>query len=221
MDVKVGHSVQDTFCTAMAREAPPPGVWGAKSPEHKRPRHKDPFKPPDTAPSTLTTLTPQELTRAVVAHDNALRSLQAQLSLTFKLDPSCPLADALLRAVKSWQAEHKRGHAHPQGSCATAVSLALLEFLANTQDSPLSDEPEALSAVRCVQLLPTQDLCHEFTHASVRMTAKGTHVLLELRPHLQSALLSHLSTIADTIKNLGGEQLAAKPRGAIVRKARE
>ena len=52
------------------------------------------------------------------------------------------------------------------------------------------------------------------------MTAKGTHVLLELRPHLQSALLSHLSTIADTIKGLGGEQLATKPRGAIVRKAR-
>ena len=144
------------LCTAMAREVPPPGVWGAKSPDHKRPRHKD-LAPTNAASSTLTTLSPQELTRAVVAHDEALRSLQAQLSLTFKLDPSCPLADKLLRTVKSWQAEHKRGQAHPQGSCSTAVLSALLEFLTNTQDSSLSDDPEALSAVRCVMLLPAKD----------------------------------------------------------------
>ena len=63
--------------------------------------------------------------------------------------------------------------------------------------------------------------CRLLSHASARKTAKGTHILLDVRPHLlQSPLLMHLSSIADAVRSLGGEQVAAKPPGALVRKAR-
>ena len=168
----------------------------------------------------LTALSAAELTRAVVAHDDTLRSLLAQLSLTFKLEPSSPLADCLMSAVKTWQSAHKRGQPHPQGSCSVAVSLALLNFLSDSQGNALSDDRDALLAVKSVVQLPPAELCHVFAHASARKTAKGTHILLDVRPHLQSPLLMHLSSIAEAVRSLGGEQLAAKPPGALVRKAR-
>ena len=71
----------------------PPGKWSPKSPHHKRARPSGAavVQVPEERP--LTALSAAELTRAVVAHDDTLRSLLAQLSLTFKLEPSSPLAE--------------------------------------------------------------------------------------------------------------------------------
>ena len=85
------------------------------SPQRARPSGAAVVQVPEERP--LTALSAAELTRAVVAHDDTLRSLLAQLSLTFKLEPSSPLAECLMSAVKTWQSAHKRGQAHPQGRC--------------------------------------------------------------------------------------------------------
>ena len=202
-----------------AATAAPPGSWSPKSPEHKRQRHQPVPVEPASQRGPLTALTTHELTRTVVAHDDVLRSLQSQLSLCFKLEPSCPLAVCLLDAVKKWQADHKRGQPHPRGSCSVAVTLALLSHLVETRQDDMGDS-EALAATRSVLQLPPASLCHEFSHASARMTAKQSHVLLEVRPHLQSLLMPHLCYLAAAIRAAGGEQLTAKPPGALVRKAR-
>ena len=165
----------------------------------------------------LTALTTHELTRAVVARDDVLRSLQSQLSLCFKLEPSCPLAVCLLDAVKKWQADHRRGQPHPRGSCSVAVTLALLSHLVETRQDDMGDS-EALAAARSVLQLPPASLCHEFSHASARVTAKQSHVLLEVRPHLQSLLMPHLCYLAAAIQASSSllnhlEHLCGRPVG--------
>ena len=85
-----------------------------------------------------------------------------------------------MSAVKTWQSAHKRGQAHPQGSCCVAVSSALLNFVSDSQGNALSDDGDALLAVKSAVQLPPAELCHLFAHASARKTAKGTHILLDV-----------------------------------------
>ena len=107
---------------------------------------------------------PNAAARAVVAHDDTLRILLAQLSLTFKSEPLSPT---------------NRSTSVARPSCSVVVSLALPTFLSDSQ----GNDSDALLAVKSVDRL----LGHVFADAWVRKTATGIHILLDVRPHCKCA----------------------------------
>ena len=62
-------------------------------------------------------------------------------------------------------------------------------------------------------------LAREIAVCSARLTAKRTHMLVELRPHLASPLLPYLPTMALFLHEQRGERLDVRPQGALARKA--
>lgn len=162
--------------------------------------------------------------RPFLAHEEQLAALQLQCSAVYKLPAEGHLSVQLQAAVTAWKHDHKPGVAHPVGACHTAVTMVLLQEL--SQSSP----PAGCTAE---ELKPLMDLiggllastspatvAREVSHCSARLTAKKTHLILDLRPALSGRLMQHFASLCLLLDSYEGEKLGRKPAGALARRAR-
>ena len=185
------------------------------SPVAKRGKRED-LDAPMASRSKVVALSPVELTRGYLDHDHQLRQLDASTMLVYKYEESAPFAQLLMSAVRVWQSQHHPGKPHPMGACSTAVATALFDVL--RKDEKICPKPLAdlLSSMLGGDLTV---VAREIAVCTARLTAKRTHMLVELRPHLASPLLPYLPTVALFLHDRSGERLDVRPQGALARKA--
>ena len=186
----------------------------AGSPAHKRHRQGD------AARREGAVLSNADLTKAFLQQENEIRALHHSLTLAIKFVPDNPLASQLMDAVKTWQAAHQKGRAHPFGACGTATATVLFQFLLK------SVTEEQGKSVACTLLQDLMAHCTpsnvagEVAHCSARLSKQETHVIFELRFHASSIFAPHTSWFKMLLLGQKGELLGAKPMSGLARKAR-
>lgn len=163
-----------------------------------------------------------DVCKLLIAHDRDINQLHAVATLAFKFLPDSPLADTLLMATKTWQGQHKPGHAHEFGSCGTAVGTVLCQKLLEYGTTHHKQrDTDLLHALDRLMANPTpENVCREVAHCSVRLSKKGDSAILEVRFHIASVLMPHLHLIRGYIVSMHGELLGARPVGSLIRRIR-
>ena len=170
-------------------------------------------------------LSPTDLTRGFLIHEDQISRLMHQSTLVIKMTASAPLASKLLEATAQWRREHTRGRPHPKGPIYVAVAHQLLSELQESQ-MPNGVNQNAWSTFMDVlsdltkKAPPNPILEQELVHCSARLTARRTDVLIEFQPHLMGTLQKHASIYVSAMQLQGGELLGRRPPGTLSRKAR-
>ena len=170
-------------------------------------------------------LTPLELTRGFLAHDEQLSRLAQQTSVVFKLPAAAPLAAKLLEEAAQWRSEHVRGRPHPRGSLHTSIAYRLFMELQDSKVPPYVSKPSWNSFAEVLAKLvknppPSPLLDREIIQCTARLTAKKTHLLVDLQPQLMGVLPSHMPVYMSLMQTYEGELLGRRPQGGLSRKAR-